>query len=487
MSAPTREWPQATYANSSWSPDMISDHSQFGAAGADDFSPDAHPSMAMYVNGGKGHRGDKEVSGSGLSPTAPGGQTSLSNSITAHLEGIAARMASNYLMEAGIVAPPPIYPQPRYVHPMPRNDTPPSAGKSRFAPPTRIPENGSDDDDVPALELNMVSQPQAIPSMPYSLVTQNQLVGDGKYKGAGALAPPGLEAPGTMDDSWGAGSSPLSSADLDGAGAAEAEEAEKVVDWRGKTTIMMRNIPNRYNQALLVTELEEFGFDGSYDFLYLPMNADRNGNRGYAFINFLAEESVRAFRDIYHGAVMGGIRSKEPISILPAALQGLEQNFAHYSSTRVMREFASRPLFLSKPKGFVDAAADFNKRSRGRRRGPRHSLIDIADKANQVKERSGSAMTVASAGLDLVQFGQMASDEHPSGWAVQAAQSPPMIANHLQSPEQQQQQMPRAGGDGGRRCYCPWCGQNIDASFQFCQFCGTPVKNAIQSTVTTRL
>jgi hypothetical protein len=462
---------------------MIADHSPFAAAGADDFSPDAHPSMAMYVNGGS-HRtvGDKEVSGSGLSPTTPGGKTSLSDSITAHLEGIAARMASNYLMEAGIVAAAPVYPQPRYVHPVPRNDVPPSAGKSRFAPPTRIAED--DDDDVPPLELNMVSQPQAVPSMPYSLVTQNQLVGDGKYKGA-----PGLEAPGTTEDSWGAGSSPLSAAGLDGAGVAEAEEAEKVVDWTGKTTIMMRNIPNRYNQALLVAELEEFGFDGSYDFLYLPMNADRNGNRGYAFINFLAEESVRAFRDIYHGAVMGGIRSKEPISILPAALQGLEQNFAHYSSTRVMREFASRPLFLSKPKGFVDAAADFNKRSRGRRRGPRHSLIDIADKANQVNQRNGSVMTAASAGLDLVQFGHMASDEHPSGWAVQAAaQTPPMIMNHLQSSEQQQQQqMPCARSDGGRRCYCPWCGQQISASFQFCQFCGSPVKNDIQRSVTTRL
>merc|ERR1712154_612688 len=36
------------------------------------------------------------------------------------------------------------------------------------------------------------------------------------------------------------------------------------------TTMMVRNIPNRYSQRELIEELETLGFAGSFDFLYAP-------------------------------------------------------------------------------------------------------------------------------------------------------------------------------------------------------------------------
>lgn len=53
-----------------------------------------------------------------------------------------------------------------------------------------------------------------------------------------------------------------------------------------KTTIMLRNIPNKYTQAMLL-EAVNSGFKGLYDFLYLPIDFKNKCNVGYAFINFI--------------------------------------------------------------------------------------------------------------------------------------------------------------------------------------------------------
>merc|ERR1719262_2121896 len=39
------------------------------------------------------------------------------------------------------------------------------------------------------------------------------------------------------------------------------------------TTMMLRNIPNRFTQSALRQELDNSGFADSYDFFYLPMDS----------------------------------------------------------------------------------------------------------------------------------------------------------------------------------------------------------------------
>jgi hypothetical protein len=51
-----------------------------------------------------------------------------------------------------------------------------------------------------------------------------------------------------------------------------------------RTTVMIKNIPNKYTQKMLLERLDE-GHAGRYDFLYLPIDLKNNCNVGYAFIN----------------------------------------------------------------------------------------------------------------------------------------------------------------------------------------------------------
>lgn len=51
-----------------------------------------------------------------------------------------------------------------------------------------------------------------------------------------------------------------------------------------RTTIMIKNIPNKYTQKMLLERLDQ-KHAGRYDFFYLPIDLKNNCNVGYAFIN----------------------------------------------------------------------------------------------------------------------------------------------------------------------------------------------------------
>lgn len=52
-----------------------------------------------------------------------------------------------------------------------------------------------------------------------------------------------------------------------------------------RTTLMIRNIPNKYTKDRLL-QLIDVDFMNTYDFFYLPMDFENKCNVGYAFINF---------------------------------------------------------------------------------------------------------------------------------------------------------------------------------------------------------
>ena len=61
-----------------------------------------------------------------------------------------------------------------------------------------------------------------------------------------------------------------------------------------RTTIMIRNIPNKYTQNMLLNEINA-RHEGTYDFYYLPIDFKNRCNVGYAFINFMDPRSIIPF------------------------------------------------------------------------------------------------------------------------------------------------------------------------------------------------
>lgn len=66
-----------------------------------------------------------------------------------------------------------------------------------------------------------------------------------------------------------------------------------------RTTIMIRNIPNKYTLANLVDEINAT-FLGKYDYINLPVDYERKLNLGYAFINFVDPFHIVLFYETFY-------------------------------------------------------------------------------------------------------------------------------------------------------------------------------------------
>lgn len=107
------------------------------------------------------------------------------------------------------------------------------------------------------------------------------------------------------------------------------------------TTAMIRNVPNQLNRKQFVERLDQLGFVGMYDFVYVPIDRATRMNVGYAFVNFVNSECFRLcqinlqgkkFLDKEEGDKR---RSGKPIIVSAAHVQGLENNERHFKDAAV--------------------------------------------------------------------------------------------------------------------------------------------------------
>eukprot|EP00933_Yihiella_yeosuensis_P041453 TRINITY_DN35847_c0_g1_i2.p1 TRINITY_DN35847_c0_g1~~TRINITY_DN35847_c0_g1_i2.p1 ORF type:complete len:390 (+),score=88.25 TRINITY_DN35847_c0_g1_i2:180-1349(+) len=119
------------------------------------------------------------------------------------------------------------------------------------------------------------------------------------------------------------------------------------------TTMMIRNIPNRYTQREFVQELTELGFGGSYDFLYLPLDKGTQCNVGYAFVNFLEPSTAQWCTQVFDNYSFKKFqKARGKIAAVSVAhLQGYEANMRHYENSAVhgiarMKKQQQGPKFL---------------------------------------------------------------------------------------------------------------------------------------------
>jgi hypothetical protein len=111
------------------------------------------------------------------------------------------------------------------------------------------------------------------------------------------------------------------------------------------TTIMMRGIPCSFSQEALMSLIDEAGLKNKYNFFYLPRDGNRGSNLGYAFINFVDEQSADFCTATFKGVPLAPTRSMKTCTISPADVQGLTGLRKHFCRTAVSR--GSRgPVFL---------------------------------------------------------------------------------------------------------------------------------------------
>jgi len=115
------------------------------------------------------------------------------------------------------------------------------------------------------------------------------------------------------------------------------------------TTMMLRNIPNKYSQSTLMEEIDEMGFAGTYDFFYLPMDVQNRSNVGYAFVNFRAPSYAQRFFGMFSEHRFRKHPSRKVSNVSAAHLQGLDANLKHFENRAVThaRNDQYRPVVLN--------------------------------------------------------------------------------------------------------------------------------------------
>lgn len=103
------------------------------------------------------------------------------------------------------------------------------------------------------------------------------------------------------------------------------------------TTVMFRNLPNDYSQQMLLALLDSEGFEGLYDFLYVPFDFKRHAGLGYAFINMVSPDAARKIKSELQGFKKWSIPSKKILEVCYSKpLQGLAANIERYRNSPVM-------------------------------------------------------------------------------------------------------------------------------------------------------
>jgi len=101
------------------------------------------------------------------------------------------------------------------------------------------------------------------------------------------------------------------------------------------TTLMLRHIPNKYSQSSLLKEIDFKGFQGKYDFFYMPMDVHNRTNVGYAFINFVDTRDARDFFLLFSNYRFECHTSGKIGTVAPGHVQGLENNVCQFGPRAV--------------------------------------------------------------------------------------------------------------------------------------------------------
>ena len=114
-----------------------------------------------------------------------------------------------------------------------------------------------------------------------------------------------------------------------------------------RTTLMIRNIPNKYTQVSVLEEIN-VKHRGLYDFFYLPIDFKNRCNVGYAFINFIDATDVAAFFQEFSGSRWKNFNSEKICAVTFARIQGKSSMITRFQNSSLLeKDDEYRPLLFA--------------------------------------------------------------------------------------------------------------------------------------------
>jgi hypothetical protein len=111
-----------------------------------------------------------------------------------------------------------------------------------------------------------------------------------------------------------------------------------------RTSLMIRNIPNKYEQKMVLEEINVY-FERKYDFFYLPIDFRNRCNVGYAFINFIDPRDIESFYQMFNDRKWSRFNSEKVCQISYARIQGKAKLINRFQNSSLMeKEEECRPL-----------------------------------------------------------------------------------------------------------------------------------------------
>ncbi|CAA0814110.1 terminal EAR1-like 1 [Striga hermonthica] len=133
-----------------------------------------------------------------------------------------------------------------------------------------------------------------------------------------------------------------------------------------RTTVMIKNIPNKYSQKLLLNMLdnhcihcnEQIANDAeqdqplsSYDFVYLPIDFINKCNVGYGFVNMTSPQATMRLYKAFHHQNWEVFNSRKICQVTYARLQGIEALREHFKNSKFPGEAEEyMPVVFSPPR-----------------------------------------------------------------------------------------------------------------------------------------
>jgi len=122
-----------------------------------------------------------------------------------------------------------------------------------------------------------------------------------------------------------------------------------------RTTVMFRNVPNDYTRDTLTKVLDDEGFEGQYNFIYLPVDFRSKSGFGYAFINLVDGHVAEEFMQKFNGFQKWSMPSQKIAEVTWShPSQGLDVHVERYRNSPVMHDAV--------PDAFKPAMFDNGKR-----------------------------------------------------------------------------------------------------------------------------